>query len=74
MSQGFGLREWARDRTVPMLLGVAAFVLILMHSWLTLALAAVLAVVGLWLTIRANRRRGMTLSNPVGQWGKRGTE
>ncbi len=58
MSHEFGLRTWARDRTLPMLLGVAAFALVFMHSWLTLALAAVLAVVGLWLTIRANRRRG----------------
>jgi hypothetical protein len=68
------LREWVRHRTVPMLLGVAALLLIFMHSWLTLALSAELAVVALWLSIRTNRRRGMTLSNPFGHWGKRGTQ
>jgi hypothetical protein len=44
------------------------------HSWLTLAQAAVRAIAGLWLTVWAIRRRGMTLSNPIGEWSREGKE
>lgn len=70
VSRDFGLREWARDRALAMLLGAAVFVLLFMHSVLTLLLAIPVAAVALWLTIRANRRRGVTLTKPIDQWGK----